>query len=97
MKPKQLARRCHVLTVDSPEQIERMLAGDFLLVQPKARTKSATRMRKLRAERRDAGWLLLELWADPEQVAAISSALRPGETYLDLLLRLLDEQRGSLL
>lgn len=88
MKPKLLARRCHVLTVDSPEQVERMLAGDFMLVQVKARTKMAATMRRLNAKRRAEGWTTRTLWFSPEQLAMLKAALLPGETYAELVMRL---------
>lgn len=92
MKPKLLVPRCYARAITSPEEVDRLLAGDYLLAAPKARTKSAGRMRKLRNDRREAGWLSLYIWLDPEQVAAVTSAMRPGESYAELLVRLIEER-----
>lgn len=88
MKPKLLVPRCYARTIDNPVEVDRLLSGDWLLAQPKARTKMASNMRKLRSKRREDGWVNLNLWFDPEQAAAITSALRPGEDYASLVIRL---------
>jgi len=92
MKPKMLVPSCYARSITSPEEVDRLLSGDWLLAKPKARTKSASRMRSLRAQRRAAGWLSLYLWLSPEQVAAVKAALREGEDYAGLLVRLIAEQ-----
>lgn len=92
MKPKLLVPRCYARTISSPEEADRLLAGDWLLAAPKPRTKSAGRMRALRAQRRAAGWLSFWLWLPPDDAAALKAALRPGEDYAALVLRLIKER-----
>jgi len=95
MKPKLLVHQSQARTIDSPVEVERLLAMGWLLAAPKPKTKEARRMRSLRAQRRAAGWTNLTLWVDPEQLAAITSAKRPGETVVQMVMRLIIEQ-GSL-
>lgn len=95
MKPKLLVHGSYARTIDSPAEVERLLALGWLLAKPKPRTKTAKSMRELRAHRRAEGWVNLTLWVDPEQHAAISAAQLPNETIVALFMRLIKEQ-GSL-
>lgn len=97
MKEFLLARQSQVVSVLSPGDAERMLATDYLQVVPrlKARGKDAKRMRSLRRTRQAEGWLSLDLWLSPEDVAAVKAVKRPGETYAQLFVRLVIE-RGLL-
>jgi hypothetical protein len=54
-------------------------------------------MRELRRARRAEGWTSFTLWISPEQMAVIKSAKRAGETYVELLVRLIEEEQRSLL
>lgn len=97
MKAFLLARQSQVVTVLSPTDAEQMLATDYLRVMPRLKShgKDAMRMRSLRRARRIEGWLSLNLWLSPEDVAAVTAIKRPGETYAELLVRLVKE-RGLL-
>lgn len=96
MKSYRLVRQSQVQTVLSPDDAERMLAtGDWLIATVKPRTRSAARMRGLRRARRLADWHYLTMWIAPEDLAAVKAAQRPGETYAELLMRLVRE-RGLL-
>jgi hypothetical protein len=89
MKTYRLVRQSAVQTVLSPGDAERMLAsGDWLIATPKPRTKMAARMRKLNNHRRSQGWTTRTLWFSPTDLAAVRAALLPGETYVELFLRL---------
>lgn len=94
-KAKLLVHGSYARTIDNPVEVERLLAMGWLLAAPKPKTKEARRMRSLRERRRAAGWANLTLWMDPDQLAAITSAKRPGETVVGLIMRLIKEQ-GSL-
>ncbi|WP_141234427.1 hypothetical protein [Pseudomonas sp. Irchel s3b6] len=97
MKAFLMARESQVQTILSPADAEQMLATDYLRVvpRPKARGKDAKRMRLLRRQRQAEGWLSLDLWLSPDEVAAVTAIKRPGETYAELLVRLVKE-RGLL-
>lgn len=92
-----MTRQCYVQTITSPVQAEQMLAGDYVRVvpKPKARGADAKRMRLLRRQRQAEGWLSLDLWLSPEDVAAVTAVKRSGESYAALLVRLVKE-RGLL-
>lgn len=92
MKPKLLCHPSLSRCISSPAEVERLLSQGWVLAAPKPRTRMAKRMRDLRAQRRAAGWVNLTLWVDPEQVAAISAARRPGETVVSLIMRLIKKQ-----
>ena len=94
MKAFLLARQSQVVTVLSPTDAEQMLATDYLRVMPrlKAQGKDAKRARSMRRARRSEGWLSLNLWLSPEDVAAVRAIKRPGETYVALLMRLVKER-----
>lgn len=92
MKPKLLVHPSQARTIDSPLEVERLLALGWLLAAPKPKTKMAKSMRSLRQQRRLAGWQSLYLWLSPEQVAAVDAVKRDGETYVALLIRLLTER-----
>lgn len=92
MKPKMLTHPSYARCIDSPAEVERLLAQGWVITAPKPRTKSAGRMRALRAQRRAAGWANLTLWVDPEQLIAITSAQHPGETVVQMLMRLIEKQ-----
>jgi hypothetical protein len=83
--------------MEAGPDLDRLLAGgSWLIAAPKARTKKAAEMRALRRARRAEGWSSFTLWVAPEQLAAIKAALRPGESYVELLVRLIEEQRSLL-
>lgn len=92
MKPKMLTHPSYARCIDSPAEVERLLAQGWLIANPKPKTKDARRMRTLRAQRRAAGWANLTLWVDPQQLAAITSAQHPGETVVQMLMRLIEKQ-----
>ncbi len=89
-----MARQSAVVTITSPAQAEQMLSTDYLRVvpRPKSRGKDAKRMRLLRRARLVEGWLSLDLWLSPEDVAAVKAVKRSGESYSALLVRLVKEQ-----
>lgn len=92
MKPKLLVHPSQARTIDNPVEVERLLAMGWVIAASKPKTKMAKRMRTLRAARRAEGWTSLLLWIDAEQQAAISAAKEPGETYVQLLMRLVRQQ-----
>jgi hypothetical protein len=71
---------------------ERLLAQGWLIGTPKSKTVMAKRMRTLRARRRADGWQTLILSLSPEHVLAVKAALLPGESYAELLIRLVQKQ-----
>lgn len=75
-----------------PEEVERLLGQGWLLAAPKPKTVMAKQMRSLRARRRAEGWQTLLLWLAPEDIAAVKAALLPGESYAELLIRLVQKQ-----
>lgn len=91
-KAKLLVHGSYARSISSPNEVARLLSQGWLLAMPKPRTKSAARMRTLREQRRSAGWLSLYLWLSPEEVAAVSAIKRPEESYVGLLMRLVNEQ-----
>lgn len=92
MKPKQLVHPSQARTISSPEEVERLLSMGWVLAAPKPRTKDAKRMRTQRQQRRAAGWLSLYFWLTPEDVTAVTSVRRRGESYAALLVRLATER-----
>lgn len=92
MQPKLMVHGSHARTISSPEEVERLLAMGWVLAAPRPKTKTAKSMRSLRARRRAAGWLSLLLWLPPDQAVAVAAAKRQGESYADLLARLVREQ-----
>lgn len=92
MKPKLLAHPSHCRTIDSPAEIERLLAMGWVLAAPKPKTKMAKRMRTLRERRGAEGWVNLTLWFEAQDLAAVRAARLPGETYSQLLVRLVNKQ-----
>lgn len=93
MKTYRLVRQSAVQTILSPDDAERMLStGDWLIATPKPKTRMAARMRLLRNRRTAEGWVSLNFWLDAEDHAAVRAALRPGETYSELLVRLVRKQ-----
>jgi hypothetical protein len=91
-KPKMMVHGSYARSISSPEEVERLLAMGWLVAKPKPRTAMAKRMRTLRARRRAEGWQTLLLWMAPEDVAAVKAALLPGESYAELLIRLVQKQ-----
>lgn len=91
MKPKLLVHQSQARTIDSPAEVERLLNQGWVIASPKPRTKSASNMRRLNADRRAAGWTTRTLWFSPEQLAVLKAALSPGETYAELVMRLVEE------
>ena len=92
MRPKLLAHPSQARTISSPEEVERLLAQGWVLAAPKPKTAMAKAMRTLRARRRAEGWQALLLWVDPEQAAAIAACQRPGETVVQMIIRLVRKQ-----
>lgn len=93
MKPKMLVHPSQARAIASPVEIERLLSMGWVLAAPKPKTAMAARMRTLRAQRRAAGWTVLSLWVDPEDAAAIRECQRPGETVVEMIIRLVRKQR----
>ncbi|MNO00988.1 hypothetical protein D3C81_2210130 [compost metagenome] len=52
----------------------------------------AKTMRSLRARRRAEGWTVLTLWMSSEDHAAITATRRPGETVVQMIIRLVRKQ-----
>ena len=92
MKPKLLVHPSHCRTLDNATEIERLLSQDWLIAKPRPKTAMAKSMRVLRARRRAEGWQTLLLWLSPEHVTAVKAALQPGESYAELLIRLVKKQ-----
>lgn len=92
MRPKMMVHGSYARTITSPEEVERLLAMGWLLAKAKPTTTMAARMRTLRAQRRAAGWQSLLLFLPPEEVALVKASLRQGESYADLLIRLVRKQ-----
>ena len=92
MKPKLLVHPSQARTISNPVEQERLLAQGWLIGVPKPKTVMAKRMRTLRARRRDEGWVNLTLWLDAEQAAAVTASQRPGETVVEMLMRLIKKQ-----
>jgi len=92
MKPKLLVHPSHCRTLDNAMEIERLLSQDWLLAKPRPKTAMAKSMRVLRARRRAEGWQTLLLWLAPEDVATVKATLQPGESYAELLIRLVKKQ-----
>ncbi|MFG0320996.1 hypothetical protein ACF8EF_01430 [Pseudomonas sp. zjy_15] len=96
MKEILLVRQSQVLTVLNPTDAERMLATDYLRVMPRLKPRgNAKRMRLMRRARLAAGWLSVKFWLSPDEAALVKAAKRHGETYAQLLVRLINE-RGLL-
>lgn len=89
MKPKLLVHPSQARTIDSPEEVERLLALGWVFAKPKPKTKMAARSRAFNAKRRAAGWLTQQIWMTAEQHAAIRAAKRPCESTVGLLMRLI--------
>ncbi|MHC8354465.1 hypothetical protein ACYZTL_04305 [Pseudomonas sp. LB3P81] len=92
MKPKMMVHSSLARCITSPEEVERLLNQGWLLAAPKPKTVMAKQMRSLRARRRAEGWQTLLLWLAPEDIAAVKAALLPGESYAELLIRLVQKQ-----
>ena len=92
MKPKMLVHPSQARTIDSPGEIERLLAAGWVYAKPKQRTKMAARSRALNAKRRAAGWMTQQIWMTPEQHATIKAAKRNGESTVELLVRLISQE-----
>lgn len=92
MKPKLLVHPSYCRTLDNPVEIERLLSQNWLLASPQPKTTMAKRMRMLRERRRSAGWVNLTLWFEAQDLAAIRATRLPGETYTELIMRLVKKQ-----
>jgi hypothetical protein len=92
MKPKLLVHPSQARTISSPEEVERLLSQGWVLAAPKPKTVMAKRMRGLRARRRAEGWTVLTLWMSSEDHAAITAIRRPGETVVQMIIRLVRKQ-----
>lgn len=90
MKPKYLVPQCYARAITSPEEQQRLLANGWVIASPRP-GKAAGRMRRLNSERRAAGWTTRTMWFSPDQLAALKAAKRPGESYADLVMRLVIE------
>lgn len=88
MKPKMMVHGSYARTISNPDEVERLLAMGWLLAQPKPKTRMAARMRALNSRRRAEGWTTRTLWFSPEDLAAVQAALLPGESYVELFVRL---------
>lgn len=91
-KPKLLVHPSQARTIDNPVEVERLLSQNWLLATPKPKTAMAKRMRSLRARRRAEGWAVLTLWMSSEDHAAITATQRPGETVVQMIIRLVRKQ-----
>lgn len=92
MKPKLLVHPSQARTISSPEEVERLLSLGWVLAVPKPKTVMAKRMRSLRARRRAAGWVNLNIWLDALDLAAVTATQRPGESVAAMLMRLVRKQ-----
>jgi len=92
MKPKMMVHGSYARTISNPAEVERLLAMGWLLAAPKPKTRMAKAMRELRAQRRAAGWMVFTLWASAEDAAAVKAALLPGETVVEMIVRLIRKQ-----
>lgn len=92
MKPKLLVHPSQARTISSPEEVERLLSLGWVLAAPKPKTVMAKRMRSLRARRRAAGWVNLNIWLDALDLAAVTATQRPGESVAAMLMRLVRKQ-----
>lgn len=92
MKPKLLVHPSQARTISNPVEQERLLSQGWVIAAPKPRTAMAKRMRSLRARRRAAGWVNLNIWLDAEDLAAVTATQRPGETVAAMIIRLVKKQ-----
>ncbi|MEZ1837556.1 hypothetical protein QVM62_06805 [Pseudomonas putida] len=92
MKPKLLVHPSQARTIGNPVEIERLLGQGWVIAAPKPKTRMAKAMRALRAQRRAAGWTALTLWVSSEDAAAIKATQRPGETVVEMIVRLIRKQ-----
>lgn len=92
MRPKLLVHPSLARTISSPEEVERLLSQGWVLAKPKPKTRMASRMRTLRSRRREEGWVNLTLWFMAQDLAAVRAARLPGETYAELIVRLVRKQ-----
>lgn len=92
VKPKLLVHPSMARTIDNPAEVERLLAAGWVLAKPKPKTRMASRMRTLRSRRREEGWVNLTLWFMAQDLAAVRAARLPGETYSELVVRLVRKQ-----
>lgn len=67
------------------------MSQGWVIAAPKPKTKTAKSMRSLRARRRAEGWVNVTLWFQAPDLAAVRAARLPGETYSQLLVRLVNE------
>lgn len=86
--PVLIAPRSACRELQPGPDLDRYLAGDYLIARPKARTRAAGVMRKTRRQRKAEGWVNLNLWFDAEQAAAIKAAILPGEDYASFVFRM---------
>lgn len=77
--------------ISSSAEQERLAALDWLFAYGKPKSKAAKRMRALRRKRQAEGWVNLPMWFPPEQLAALKAAKRQGESYSELVMRLLEQ------
>lgn len=92
MKSKLLVHPSQARTISNPLEQERLLSLGWVLAAPKPKTAMAKRMRALRARRRAEGWMVLTLWMSSEDHAAIAATQRPGETVVQMIIRLVRKQ-----
>lgn len=91
-KPQYLVHPSQARTIDNPAEAERLLAMGWVLAKPRPKTKMASRMRAMRRARRAEGWAGLTIWLEAQELAAVRAAKHPGETYSQLLMRLVNKQ-----
>lgn len=91
MKEYLLARRGQVYSVTSTAELERRLQQGWMLVQPVARSGRASPMRAMRQKRLTEGWRRLDFSIEPWQAELVDLVRKAGETYSELLTRLLLE------
>lgn len=88
-----IAPRSKCLEMIPGPDVDRYLAtGSYVRASERARSKMTPRMRALRAKRRAEGWSNLNLWIHPDDMEFVRAAMRPGEDYAGLLIRLAREQ-----
>lgn len=92
MRTKMMVHGSQARSISSPEEVERLLAAGWLIAAPKPKTAMAKAMRSLRAKRRAADWRVLTLWVDPQQAAAIAATQRPGESVVEMIMRIIKKQ-----
>ncbi|MDW2777433.1 hypothetical protein [Pseudomonas sp. BEA3.1] len=92
MKPKMMVHGSYARTISNPDEVERLLTMGWVVAAPKPKTAMAKRMRALRARRRAEGWTVVTLWMSSDDAVAVKAALLPGETVVQMIIRLVRKQ-----